>query len=64
VPSTVIIGSARTAFGKLGGGLSSLPATALGSAAIAGALERAQVAGEEIEHVVMGTVLQHPRDRH
>jgi acetyl-CoA C-acetyltransferase len=54
----VILGSARTPIGKLGGGLASLPATQLGAVAIAGALERAEVAPEQVEHVVMGTVLQ------
>jgi acetyl-CoA C-acetyltransferase len=54
----VILGSARTPIGKLGGALSSLEATTLGGIAIAGALERSGVAPEEIEHVVMGTVLQ------
>src|SRR5450631_4195629 len=58
MPTTVILGSARTPIGKLGGALSSLDATALGGVAIAGALERSGVAPEEIEHVVMGTVLQ------
>jgi acetyl-CoA C-acetyltransferase len=55
---SVILGSARTPFGKLGGALASLSASRLGAVAIAGALERADVAPEEIEHVVMGTVLQ------
>jgi acetyl-CoA C-acetyltransferase len=58
MPTTVILGSARTPIGKLGGALSSLEATTLGGIAIAGALERSGVAPEEIEHVVMGTVLQ------
>lgn len=58
MPSSVILGSARTPLGKLGGALASVEATRLGAVAIAGALERADVAGEEIEHVVMGTVLQ------
>ena len=58
MPKTVILGAARTPFGKLGGGLSSLDATELGSAAIAAALERAQVAPDEVEHVVFGQVLQ------
>ena len=58
MPTTVILGSARTPIGKLGGALSSLDATTLGGIAIAGALERSGVAPEEIEHVVMGTVLQ------
>jgi acetyl-CoA C-acetyltransferase len=56
--TTVILGAARTPIGKLGGGLSTLDATALGAAAIEAALERAQVAPEQVEHVVMGQVLQ------
>src|SRR5437763_230342 len=55
---TVILGAARTPIGKMGGGLSSLDATELGSIAIEAALERAEVAPEQVEHVVMGQVLQ------
>jgi acetyl-CoA C-acetyltransferase len=55
---TVILGSARTPIGKMGGGLSTLDATELGAIAIAAALERAEVAPEQVEHVVMGQVLQ------
>ncbi len=55
---TVILSTARTPIGKLSGGLSSLPATELGGIAIRGALERAGVTPEEVEHVVMGQVLQ------
>jgi acetyl-CoA C-acetyltransferase len=58
MPRTVILSSARTPIGRLGGGLSSLPATELGAIAIREALERADVAPEQVEHVVMGTVLQ------
>src|SRR5438105_13738371 len=58
MPKTVILGAARTPFGKMGGGLSTLEATELGSIAIAAALERAEVAPEQVEHVVMGQVLQ------
>src|SRR4051812_44633001 len=58
MPQTVILGTARTPIGKLGGGLSSLDATELGSIAIKAALERADVAPEEVQHVVMGQVLQ------
>src|SRR5215218_4662108 len=58
MPKTVILGAARTAFGKLGGGLSSLDATDLGGKAIEAALERAEVAPEQVEKVVMGQVLQ------
>jgi len=55
---TVILGAARTPIGKLGGGLASLDAPTLGGAAIKAALERADVAPEQVGHVVMGTVLQ------
>src|SRR5437667_5199113 len=58
MPKTVILGAARTPFGKLGGGLSTLDATDLGGTAIAAALERAGVAPEQVEHVVFGQVLQ------
>jgi len=58
MPKTVILGTARTPIGKLGGGLSTLDATELGGTAIKAALERADVAPEEIQHVVMGQVLQ------
>jgi len=58
MPKTVILGAARTPVGKLGGGLSSLAATELGALAIRSALERADVGPEEVQHVVMGTVLQ------
>jgi acetyl-CoA C-acetyltransferase len=58
MPKTVILSAARTPIGKLGGGLSSLDATSLGATAIAAALERAEVAPDEVQHVVMGQVLQ------
>ena len=58
MPKTVILGAARTPFGKLGGGLSTLDATDLGGTAIEAALERAEVAPDQVEHVVFGQVLQ------
>src|SRR5918996_929664 len=58
MPRTVILGAARTPVGKLGGGLSSLHPTELGGVAIKAALERAAVEPEQVEHVVMGQVLQ------
>src|SRR3981081_4024504 len=58
MPKTVILSAARTPIGKLGGGLSSLDATELGGTAIAAALGRAEVEPEQVEHVVMGQVLQ------
>jgi acetyl-CoA C-acetyltransferase len=58
MPKTVILSAARTPIGKLGGALSSLDATELGATAIKAALERADVAPEQVQHVVMGQVLQ------
>src|SRR4051794_40110279 len=58
MPKTAILATARTPFGKLGGALSTLDATDLGSKAIECALERAEVAPQQVEHVVMGQVLQ------
>src|ERR687896_563882 len=58
MPRTVILGSARTPVGKMGGGLASLHPTDLGGIAIGAALERADVAPEQVQHVVMGQVLQ------
>src|SRR5207244_218862 len=47
-----------TPFGKMGGAFASVDATELGGTAIRGALERAEVAPEQVEHVVFGQVLQ------
>jgi acetyl-CoA C-acetyltransferase len=58
MPRTVILGAARTPFGKLGGALAGFDATDLGGEAIAAALERAEVGPEQVQKVVMGQVLQ------
>jgi acetyl-CoA C-acetyltransferase len=58
MPKTVILSAARTPIGKLGGGLAGLDATELGATAIRAALERAEVAPDQVERVVMGQVLQ------
>jgi acetyl-CoA C-acetyltransferase len=58
MPKTVILSAARTPIGKLGGGLSTLDATDLGGTAITAALERADVEPDQIQHVVIGQVLQ------
>src|SRR5256885_5845129 len=58
MPSTVILSAARTPVGKLGGGLSKLDATELGGLVIEAALERADVAPDDVQHVVMGQVIQ------
>jgi acetyl-CoA C-acetyltransferase len=58
MPKTVILSAARTPIGKLGGGLSTVDATELGGTAIQAALDRADVAPDQIQHVVFGQVLQ------
>ena len=58
MPKTVILSTARTPIGKLGGGLAGVDATTLGGTAISAALQRAEVAPDQIEHVVIGQVLQ------
>jgi acetyl-CoA C-acetyltransferase len=58
VSRSVIVSAVRTPFGKLGGGLADKRATELGAIAIRAALERVDVAGDEVEYVIMGQVLQ------
>ena len=53
-----IISAARTPMGAFLGGLSTIPATQLGSVAIIGALEKGNVKAELIDEVFMGNVLQ------
>ncbi|MDX6503144.1 MAG: acetyl-CoA C-acetyltransferase [Gaiellaceae bacterium] len=55
---SVIVAAVRTPFGKLGGALAGYAATELGAVAIRAALERAGVAPDEPQYVVMGQVLQ------
>ena len=54
----VIVGYARTPIGKFQGGFASLSAMDLGGRAIAAALQRAGVTGEQVDAVYMGHVLQ------
>lgn len=58
MPSSVILSTARTPIGKMGGALASVDATDLGAEAIGAALERAGVAPDQVEQVVYGQVLQ------
>jgi len=53
----VIASAARTPVGAFNGGLSTLPASELGKAAIVAALERAGVSANEVNEVVMGQIL-------
>ncbi|MCM3722601.1 acetyl-CoA C-acetyltransferase [Solibacillus isronensis] len=55
---TVILDGARTPFGKFGGALSSLTASDLGGIAIKEALVKANVSADEVNEVIIGTVLQ------
>ncbi len=55
---TVILSGVRTPLGKFGGGLSPLTAAELGGIAVKGAIERAGVKPEQVDEVVLGTVLQ------
>ena len=54
----VIVSAARTPVGSFLGALSSLPASKLGEVAIRAALERAGVAPDEVDEVILGHVLQ------
>jgi acetyl-CoA C-acetyltransferase len=54
----VIVSAARTPIGRYLGGLSSLSAPELGAIAIRAALQRSGVAGDQVQEVIMGHVLQ------
>ena len=55
---SIIAGGARTPIGKLSGALKGFQAVDLGGLAIKAALEKAGVAGEQVDYVIMGHVLQ------
>ena len=54
----VIVGAARTPMGGLGGDFADLQSHQLGSVAIAEAINRAGIAPEDVDDVIMGVVLQ------
>src|SRR3954447_1850308 len=58
MPGSVIVGGARTPIGKLSGALKSFSAVDLGGIAIKAALEKAGVAGDQVDYVIMGHVIQ------
>jgi len=58
MPQTVILGTARTPFGKMGGALAPKSAVELGGVVLGAALERSAVDPEQVEQVVFGQVLQ------
>jgi acetyl-CoA C-acetyltransferase len=54
----VIVSAVRTPVGSFGGQFKDIAATELGAHAVRAALERAEIAGEEVDEVVLGCVLQ------
>ncbi|MFC9786317.1 acetyl-CoA C-acyltransferase [Rhodococcus sp. NPDC127528] len=58
MPGNVIVHGARTPIAKLSGALRTLSATDLGAHAIGAALARAGVRPDQVDHVVMGNVVQ------
>ena len=55
---SVIVSGARTPIGKLRGAFADLAAVDLGAHAIRAAVERAGIAGEQVEYAIVGHVLQ------
>jgi acetyl-CoA C-acetyltransferase len=55
--TSVIVGGARTPIGKLLGSLKDFSGADLGGLAIKAALEKAGVAPEQVQYVIMGQVL-------
>ncbi|NKU47815.1 hypothetical protein GS897_26430 [Rhodococcus hoagii] len=55
--TSVIVAGARTPVGRLLGSLKDLSGSDLGGVAIKGALEKAGVAPEQVDYVIMGQVL-------
>ncbi|MSQ09666.1 MAG: acetyl-CoA C-acetyltransferase [Dehalococcoidia bacterium] len=53
----VIVAGVRTPFGTFAGSLAEVPATTLGSVVIREALQRAGVAGDQVDEVIMGNVI-------
>jgi acetyl-CoA acyltransferase 2 len=58
----VVLGGARTPFGKFGGSFKDVSATDLGVAAAKGALDASGVQPDQVQHVVFGNVIQSSRD--
>tara|TARA_B000000441_G_scaffold26008_1_gene16237 strand:+ start:1196 stop:2377 length:1182 start_codon:yes stop_codon:yes gene_type:complete len=58
MPGSVIVSGARTPIGRFNGGLANFTGVQLGAHAIAAALERSGITGDQVDHVVMGQVLQ------
>ena len=54
----VIVSAVRTPVGSFGGQFKDVPATELGAQVVRAALERAGIAGEDVDEVMLGCVLQ------
>ena len=57
VTHAYLLAGCRTPIGKFQGGLATLPAPKLGAIAIAEALRRSGLLGDDVEEVIMGNVL-------
>jgi acetyl-CoA C-acetyltransferase len=53
----LIVAGLRTPIGVFGGALSTVPATELGAACVKAVLERAKIAADEVDEVMMGNVV-------
>ena len=53
-----ILGACRTAIGKFGGSLSTVPAVDLGAVVIKESIKRAGILAEDVDHIFMGCVIQ------
>ncbi|MBX6367739.1 MAG: acetyl-CoA C-acyltransferase family protein [Rhodospirillales bacterium] len=63
IDEAVIVAGVRTAIGDFGGSLKDLPPSELGALVIGEAIRRADLAPGDVQHVVMGQVIQtEPRD--
>jgi acetyl-CoA C-acetyltransferase len=56
--TSVLVAGVRTPIGKFSGSLADLSAVELGGIAIRGAVERAGIAADDVDYVIMGQVLQ------
>jgi acetyl-CoA C-acetyltransferase len=54
----VIVSAVRTPIGSFGGSLADVPATQLGATAVKAAVEKAGIKPEDVNEVIMGSVLQ------
>ena len=63
MPGSVIVSGARTPIGKMLGSLKGFQAVDLGGLAIAAALEKAGITGEQVDSVILGHVIQAGRGR-